>query len=108
MTKYNIWGKNIKLEKFWKKLSQGKMVVVIYSNKKYKKVILKSKAFTKKIFKNLNEDSEVKAILITGISVDWYEYLYKKAKNKEPEYVINNYKKYSKNTEDKFWFLGDI
>ena len=61
-----------------------------------------------KIFKNLNEDSEVKAILITGISVDWYEYLYKKAKNKEPEYVINNYKKYSKNTEDKFWFLGDI
>ena len=34
--------------------------------------------------------------------------LYKKAKNKEPEYVINNYKKYSKNTEDKFWFLGDI
>ena len=104
----SIFGKNIKLENFWKKLSQGKMIVAIYTNKKSKKITLNNKATTKKLFKKLNEDADVKAILMTGISTDWYEYLYKKAKNKTPEYVIDNYKKYSKNIGEKFWFIGDI
>jgi hypothetical protein len=40
------------------------------------------------------------------MSVDTYESLYKKVKNKTPDFVIKNYKKILTNFgKDKYWYL---
>ena len=99
-----VWGKNPELEKFWKGLSSGKHVVLIYKNNKdisapYKDIKLPLNT-TKKYKSMLNafeEDPDIIAILSSNMSQDSYElFLYPKAKNNTVESVITNYKKYFK------------
>jgi len=95
-----VWGKNKPLENFWRDLSNGKNVVVIYSDGKHKFIKLQPSR-TKKLDVQLNgfdEDTNIKAYLTAPLSQDSYETgLYPKAKDKTVDEVINNYKKYFKN-----------
>ena len=95
-----VWGKNKPLENFWRGLSNGKNVVVIYSDGKHKFIKLQSSK-TKKLDDQLNgfdEDSNIKAYLTAPLSQDSYETgLFPKAKDKTVDEVINSYKKYFKN-----------
>jgi hypothetical protein len=113
-----VWGKNPELEKFWKGLSSGKHVVLLYktnkntSDKPYKdmgdifykdikgifyKDIKLPPNTTKKyklMFNAFEEDPNIIAVLSSNMSQDAYElFLYPKAKNNTVESVIRNYKK---------------
>ena len=58
-------------------------------------------------YKDLENDNNIKAIITSAQSSDSYELLYKKAKNKTPQEIIKNYKKYLTNygNNDKSWYL---
>ena len=94
----SVWGKNKPLEKFWQKLSNGKIVVLIYKDGKNK--IVKLEKATEKIKKQYvewDENSEIIAILSSPMSTDAYTVsLYPKAKKASVKEVIKNYKKYFK------------
>jgi len=88
---YNILIKeNKKLYKFWLDLADTKHSVFIYNDKSYK-IIRKN---IKEEQENAEINNNVIAILDSGPSFDAYRELYRKAKNKSVEEVINNYKKY--------------
>jgi hypothetical protein len=88
---YNILIKeNKKLYKFWLDLADTKHSVFIYNDKSYK-IIRKN---IKEEQENAEINNNVIAILDSGPSFDAYRALYRKAKNKSVEEVINNYKKY--------------
>lgn len=71
-------------------MASGKKVILIYTDKTYKIYNIKDK----KDFKKLELKPLVKYILTSSMSVDCYERLYSKAKNKKIDEVIKNYKKY--------------
>lgn len=104
-----IWGKNKKLEKFWEKLALGKQVIIIYNNGETKKVSMpKTLEAIQNKYKVLENDDNIKVIITSAMSSDTYESLYKKAKNKSPDEVIKDYKKYltSSRNNDKIWYLS--
>ena len=55
----------------------------------------------------LENDSNIKALITSAMSSDAYEALYKRAKNKTPSEIIKNYKMYLLNygKGDKNWYL---
>lgn len=92
-----VWGKNKPLEKFWRFLAAGKMVVVVYKNGKHKYVNLPNPTTrkSKTLFNDFETNNDITAVLSSSLSQDSYEiYLYPKAKDKTVEYVIKNYKKF--------------
>jgi len=108
--KESIWGKNIKLEKFWRRLASGEYMIAVYTNNthKYVKIPIKSSIKSKKTILSLKDNPKIKALLTTPASSDGYEYiLYPKAKLKTPTQVIKNYKKYfkSRTTGNKEMFI---
>ena len=94
-----VWGKNKELETFWRNLSSGKNVVVIYKDKTHKYVKLPpitSKKY-QSVFADFDNDNNIVAVLSSNQSQDAYElYLYPKAKDKSVKYVIEHYTKYFK------------
>ena len=102
-----VWGKNKKLENFWRKLALGEQVVVVYGDDKKILNMPKTRGARKNKYKELEDDKNVKAIITSAQSSDTYESLYKKVKNKTPEEIIKNYKKYLINygKGDKNWYL---
>ena len=104
----NIWGKNKKLEKLWRKLADSKMVILINKNGKMIQFKLpKTHPALGNKLKKLEDDDNIKAIITSASSSDVYESLYKKAKNKDPKIILKNYKKYFTNygKGDKTWYL---
>lgn len=103
----SVWGKNKKLEEFWRKLASGKEVILIYNNGKIEKFAMPKthNAGSKKI-QEFEADTNIKAIITSAMSSDIYESLFKKAHNKTPNEIIKNYKKYLTNYgNDKNWYL---
>ena len=94
-----VWGKNKELETFWRNLSSGKNVVIIYKDKKHKYVKLPpitSKKY-QTVFADFDNDKNIVVVLSSNQSQDAYElYLYPKAKDKSVNYVIEHYTKYFK------------
>lgn len=104
----NIWGKNKKLEKFWRKLASGEQVILVYTNDKIANFIMPKKNHSKSNkYKELENDTKIKAIITSAQSSDSYESLYKRTKNKTPKEILKNYKKYLINYDknDKSWYL---
>ena len=104
----SVWGKNKKLEEFWRNLASGKEVILVYTNGKIVKFTMpKTHSARSNKWKNLENDNNIKAIITSGMSSDGYESLYKKVKNMTPDGVIKNYKKYLTNygKGDKTWYL---
>lgn len=104
-----VWGKNKKLEKFWEKLALGKQVIIILKNGETKKVSMpKTLEAIQNKYKVLENDDNIKVIITSAMSSDTYESLYKKVKNKSPDQIIKNYKKYltSSRNNDKIWYLS--
>ncbi len=103
----SVWGKNKKLEKFWRKLSTGTHVVLIYKDKPYNVVSLpRSKVADQKKIEEYKNNPNIIAIITSAMSVDTYVSLYKKVKDKTPDFVIKNYKKILTNYgNDKTWYL---
>jgi hypothetical protein len=94
-----VWGKNLPLEKFWGDLASQKKVVLIHKDGTSKQVSLPNRKTQKyqTMMLELEEDTNVVAILSSNLSQDAYEvYLYPKAKDKSPEYVVKNYRKFFK------------
>jgi len=93
-----VWGKNLHLENFWRKLS-GRNVIVIYKDGTHKYINLPKRTTQKykKLFDEFDKDDNIVAVLSSSLSSDAYELgLYPKAKDKSVEFVIKNYKKYFK------------
>ena len=104
----SVWGKNKKLEEFWRKLASGKEVILIYNSGKIEKFEMpKTHSASSKKIKQFEADTNIKAILTSAISSDAYESLFKKAHNKTPNEIIKGYKKYLINygNNDKNWYL---
>jgi len=101
----SVWGKNKKLEAFWRKLASGKEVILIYTNGKNSKFIMPEIQNNK--YNDFKNDTNIKAIITSAQSSDIYETLYKKVKNKTPREIIKNYTKYLTNYDinDKIWYL---
>ena len=101
----NVWGKNKKLENFWRKLAHGRNVILV--NEKGEKSnykLPKTHPASGNKYRELEEDNNIKAIITSTESSDVYESLYKRVKNKTPKEIIKNYKKYL--TKDgKTWYL---
>ena len=83
-------NKNKQLYKFWLDLANTKHSVFVYNDKSYKIIRKNIREEQEKAEKNNN----VIAILDSGPSFDAYRELYRKAKHKSIEEVIENYKKY--------------
>ena len=104
----SVWGKNKKLEEFWRKLALGTEVILVYTNDKIVKFTMpKTPTAKSNKYKDLENDTNIKAIITSAQSSDIYEALYKKVKNKTPQEIIKNYKKYLTNygNGDKSWYL---
>ena len=103
----SVWGKNKNLEKFWRKLALGKEVILIYTNGKIENFAMpKTYSAKSNKYNDLENDNNIKAIITSAQSSDSYELLYKKVKNKTPQQIIKNYKKYLTNYgNDKSWYL---
>jgi len=104
----SAWGKNKKLEEFWGKLASGKELVLVYKNdEKETYTMPKTRKAASNKLKELDNDTNIKAILMAAQSTDGYERLYKKAKDKTPQEIIQNYKKYLINYggNDKNWYI---
>ena len=94
----SVWGKNKPLEKFWRELSTGKKIVIIYKTKPYKiETLPNGPATYKKLIAEYEQDPSIAALLTSNMSGDSYEvYLYPRAKDKTVDEVIKDYKKYFK------------
>jgi hypothetical protein len=104
----SVWGKNKKLEAFWRKLALGTEVILVYTNDKIVKFTMpKTPTAKSNKYNDLLNDTNIKAIITSAQSSDIYEALYKKVKNKTPQEIIKNYKKYLTNygNGDKSWYL---
>ncbi len=101
----DIWGKNKKLEKFWRKLASGREVILVNKNdEKTNYKLPKTHPALGNKYRELEEDDNIKAIITSAQSSDIYESLYKRVKNKTPKEIINNYKKYLIK-DGKTWYL---
>ena len=104
----NVWGKNKNLEKFWSELASGKKLILVYTDNQIVNFKMpKTRQAINNKYTELENDNNIKAIITSARSTDTYESLYKKAKNKTPEEIVNNYKKYLTNygNGDKNWYL---
>ena len=102
----SAWGKNKKLEEFWRKLGSGKKVVLVYTNdKKESYTMPKTRKASSNKLKEFDNDNNIKAIITSAQSTDIYETLFKKHGNKTPNEIINNYKKYLTKIDEKLWSL---
>ena len=107
-TDANVWGKNKKLENFWRKLASGDKVILVYNNGKIvHHAIPKTQPAKKKKYIDLENNKDIKAIITSAMSSDTYEALYKRVKGKKPDEIIKNYRKYLTNygKGDKSWYL---
>jgi hypothetical protein len=101
----NVWGKNKKLEKFWRKLASGRHVILVNKNgEKSNYKLPKTHPALGNKYRELEEDNNIKAIITSTESSDVYESLYKRVKNKTPKEIIKNYKKYLIK-DGKTWYL---
>ena len=92
----DVWGKNKKLETFWRSLAKGEKVVLIKKDTDYKIVKLNKNKAAEQL-SDFDSSGNIIAILSSFMSQDAYEiYLYPKAKDSSVEYVIKNYKKFFK------------
>ncbi len=104
----SIWGKNKKLENFWRKLASGDKVILVYNNCKIVHYTLpKTQPAKQKKYIDLENNKDIKAIITSAMSSDIYEALYKRVKGKTPDEIIKNYRKYLINygKGDKSWYL---
>lgn len=102
----DVWGKNKKLEEFWRRLASGKEVVLQHKDGKIKRYKMPTTlSASRKKFDELKKDDNVKAIITSAQASDVYEALYDKTKGKTIQEIINNYKKYSRNLGGKVWYL---
>ena len=107
-TDANVWGKNKKLENFWRKLATSGKVILVYNNGKMVHYTLpKTQPAKKKKYIELENNKDIKALITSAMSSDIYEALYKRVKGKTPDEIIKNYKKYLTNygKGDKSWYL---
>lgn len=107
-TDANVWGKNKKLENFWRKLASGDKVILVYNNGKIVHYTLpKTQPAKKKKYIELENNKDIKALITSAMSSDTYEALYKRVKDKTSDEIIKNYKKYLTNygKGDKNWYL---
>jgi len=82
-TDANVWGKNKKLENFWRKLASGDKVILVYNNGKIVHYTLpKTQPAKKKKYIELENNKDIKAIITSAMSSDIYEALYKRVKGK--------------------------
>jgi hypothetical protein len=82
-TDANVWGKNKKLENFWRKLASGDKVILVYNNGKIVHYTLpKTQPAKKKKYIELENNKDIKAIITSAMSSDTYEALYKRVKGK--------------------------
>ena len=66
----------------------------------------KTKNAAHKKYIELLNNNEIKAIITSAQSSDTYEALYKRVKNKSPQEIIKNYKKYLlNNSGEKEYYL---
>ena len=107
----SVWGKRPELEEFWRKLASGTEVILMVKGEKepIKYIMPKpgGQGWRNK-YKELEEDDNIIAIITSAQSTDTYESLYKKAKGKSTQYIIEYYKKYLFNSgrkDDKSWYL---
>lgn len=107
-TSESIWGKNKKLEDFWRKLASGEEIIIVYPNDK-KEIYKMPKTHSSKSnqYKKFQNDSNIKAIITSAQSSDIYESLFKNHGDKSPKEIVDNYKKYLTNygKGDKTWYL---
>jgi hypothetical protein len=90
---------NVKLKNFWIKLAKGK-IVIVYKNGSFKMTTSHSPtAKLKEQYDAFDDDQDIVAILSSPMSTDAYDGLYKRAKDSSVEFVIQNYKKFFKNSE---------
>ena len=89
---------NKSLFTFFKDLSSGKKVVVIYKDGTHKHVQLPNPTTNNynNLFNEFDADPNVVAVLSTSLSMDDYESLRARAKDASVENIIKNYKKYFK------------
>jgi len=107
-TDSSIWGKNKKLENFWRKLASGDKVILVYNNGKIvHHATPKTQPAKQKKYIELENNKDIKAIITSAMSSDTYEALYKRVKDKKPDEIIKNYRKYLTNygKGDKSWYL---
>ena len=107
-TDANVWGKNKKLENFWRNLASGNKVILVYNTGKIVHYTLpKTQPAKKNKYIELENNKEIKAIITSAMSSDTYEALYKRVKGKTPDEIIKNYKRYLTNYGkcDKNWYL---
>ena len=107
-TEPSIWGKNKKLENFWRKLASGDKVILVYNNGKIvHHATPKTQPAKQKKYIELENNKDIKAIITSAMSSDTYEALYKRVKGKKPDEIIKNYRKYLTNygKGDKSWYL---
>ena len=89
------------LKNMWVKLSTGE---IMYSVDK-RNIIKKHHKPTKRKIKQMEEDNNVKYILTSGMSYDYFERLVKKAKGKSFTQLLSDYKRYWKDKDGKYRYL---
>tara|TARA_B100000459_G_C8437150_1_gene139973 strand:- start:127 stop:531 length:405 start_codon:yes stop_codon:yes gene_type:complete len=102
-----VWGKNKKLENFWHQMASGNKIILVYNDDKIKTHNMpKTRNAASKKYKEWLNDNNIKAIITSALSVDTYESLYKRVKNKSPDEIVKNYKKYLIHEEgEKVYYL---
>lgn len=99
----NPLGKNRKLEEFWRSLSSGKKVVLIYkdgSQKFYTMPPMKTKK-RRDAFDSFEADPNIIAVITSAMSWDAYEsQLYPKAKDKTVAEVLGSWRSYFKSLDN--------
>lgn len=91
------------LHNLWQGLANGKYLIVIPKKGKPHKMMKPNL----KVYEDLKENPEVKAVLTSGMVWDYRDRLIKKAKKNlhTVNDVIENYKKYFTNLSDNIWYL---
>ena len=85
----------------WLKISTGDMMYTVDK----KNIIKRHHKPTKREIKKMEEDSNVKYILTSGMSYDYFERLAKKAKGKSFTQLLSDYNKYWRDTDGKYRYL---
>ena len=89
------------LKNMWVKISTGEIMYTVDNRNKIKRHYKP----TKKEIQNMEGDSNVKYILTSGMSYDYFERLVKKAKGKSFTQLLSDYKRYWKDTDGKYRYI---
>lgn len=91
--------RNVKLEKFWRKLANGK-IVIVYKDGSFEMTVSQSPIANLKVqYDAFDDNQDIVAILSSPMSSDAYDGLSKRAKDSSVEDVIQNYKKFFKRAQ---------